>query len=348
MSREFFAYRIQARFKANQQNRSWSFEVVCQFWVMFYYNMSDVKFYIHLQPRIKGIHKITLIMNSARKQAKHIVTRIYLVFLAKLLKNQFKKSNSSILESFQYLNEPMSIGILDVNQSYLIESGWIESKVNNKSFFKGEHWPRITFPAIDFLERFSLKTLNVLEFGAGASTLYFAARSSKVVSYEFDAKYFESLQFVNSYFVNTEILNLDPSEIQKRYQNDPKLISDVDDRMMECVAEDSRLFGIDASLFGFAEIYNEVTSALVESNLVFIDGGPRNSALFLTAKFAKTDTIVIVDNSDQKYLATGLEALKAAGFFEIPFAGLSPLNPYKSQTSFFVKSLDAFSHLEKQ
>lgn len=269
------------------------------------------------------------------------------MFLTDRLLDSLRKSKSSIPASFSYIGEPISIGILEVNECYLVESGWVESKLNNRSFFKGEHWPWITFPAIDFLEKLTLNDLNVLEFGAGASTLYFAKRSSKVISYEFDTEYYQSLEFVSTDFINTEIRNLDPEYLQINVQHDSKSTIEIDPRMLLCVAEDSRMFGINASFFSYEEIYNEVVNAIDNSNLVFIDGGPRNTALFLTAKFAKGDTIVIVDNSDQAYLNSGIAELKAAGFLEIPFAGLGPLNPYKSQTSFFVKSLESVGNLRR-
>lgn len=274
------------------------------------------------------------------------MTPIYLVFLTRNLQSSLKKTKSLLPASFIYLDEPLSIGILDVNKSYLVESGWVESKMNNKCFFKGDHWPWITFPAIDFLETLMLNRLNVLEFGAGASTLYFAKRCCKIISYEFDNEYFHSLEFVSTDFANTEIRNLDTVSIEKKFDYDPKLTVDMNSIMLSCITEDLRMFGIDASFFCYEDIYNEVANAILESNLILIDGGPRNTTLFLTSKLAKADTVVIVDNSDQQYLATGLHELKEAGFFEIPFAGLGPLNPYKSQTSFFVQNLESLSKLK--
>lgn len=263
-----------------------------------------------------GSHKITVNLSRAKKQAKYLIIRIYFAPLIRKFKNSVIKTKSSIPESFIYIKEPFSVGLFELNKHYLIDSGWVESKINNKSFFKGEHWPWLTFPAIDFLETLILEKLNVLEFGAGASTLYFAKRSNKVISYEFDVEYYNSLDFVSSNFANTEIRYLEPFGDDNQIRNSPQLPEEEASKIQPFILEDEKLFGINASYFRRKEIYRQVSSEIANSSLILIDGGPRNTALHLVAKHAKDDTIVIVDNSDQGYLVTGLATLAAAGFLK--------------------------------
>ena len=248
-----------------------------------------------------------------------------------------------IPESDSYLNEPIGVGNLHANLGYLRESGWVESKLTNTSFFKGQYYPWITFPAIDFLETLELSEVAVLEFGAGASTVYFAKRSRKVTSYEFDSTYFNNIRKLSIDFPNTEILNYDPSTAKSIAKDFLSLEFERDKQLASCLEEDQKWLDLDAKLILQSGLYNSASKNISEADLVFIDGGPRNSALALAAKFAKESAIVIVDNSEQNYIKLGIDILSSAGFQEIPFAGMGPMNPYKWRTSFFVKNLQALS-----
>lgn len=58
----------------------------------------------------------------------------------------------------------------------------------------GEYLPWLTYPAIDFLRGLDYSGRRVLEFGAGSSTLFWAARASEVHSVELDARWLERLR----------------------------------------------------------------------------------------------------------------------------------------------------------
>ena len=78
-----------------------------------------------------------------------------------------------------------------------------------------------------------------------------------------------------------------------------------------------------------------------ESDFIMIDGGPRNLIASLVARHSRQKVIVLVDNTDMMYLLNGCAILRSAGFVEIPFEGLGPLNSYQSRTSCFVRDLGA-------
>jgi hypothetical protein len=57
----------------------------------------------------------------------------------------------------------------------------------------GDHLPWLTYPAIEYLSGLDLSQCRVFEFGAGSSTLFWAARCKKVVSVELDADWFKKI-----------------------------------------------------------------------------------------------------------------------------------------------------------
>lgn len=270
-----------------------------------------------------------------------------MAILIKKLKVLTEIEPGIVPKSYSYLNEPLGLGILNANLGYLRESGWVESKVTNTSFFSGEFYPWITFPAIDFLETLELRGSAIVEFGAGASSVYFAKRSRKVISYEFDSTYYNEISKLSKNFFNLEIMNYDPSVV-KNISGDILLSEFERDKLLiSCLGEDLRRFGINTKLTLETGLYPSASKNISEADLIFIDGGPRNLALALVARFASESAIVIVDNSERNDVGVGIGALSSAGFYEIPFAGIGPLNPYKWQTSFFVKNLEALSLTSK-
>ena len=278
---------------------------------------------------------------------KRRLTLIYMVLLTKKVKVSTKLESGIVPQSYSYTGDPLELGVLNANLGYLRQSGWIESKVTNTSFFNGDYYPWITFPAIDFLETLDLSGVAVVEFGAGASTVYFAKRSKKVTSYEFDSTYYNEIRALSKDFSNAQIFNHDPSNaivisgdiLIPEFEEDKQLVS--------CLDEDLSRFGIDTKSILQTEFYLSALKNISEADLIFIDGGPRNLALVLAARFAKESAIVIVDNSEQNYIKLGIDILSSAGFHELPFAGIGPLNPYKWQTSFFVRNLEALSTRSK-
>jgi hypothetical protein len=278
---------------------------------------------------------------------KRQLVEIYMGLLTKKMKVSTILKHEIVPRSFPYINEPLALGILNANLNYLKESGWVESKVTNTSFFQGEHYPWITFPAIDFLKTLELSGLAIVEFGAGASTVYFAKRSKKVIVYEFDSSYYNVIRTPFLDFANTKIYNYDPSATKNKSRGIPPPQFEKDEQLVSCLEEDLEKFNIDADLILQTGLYNSALKNISKADLIFIDGGPRNSVLALTARFAKTSAIVVVDNSEQDYIRLGIDILSSAGFHEIPFAGIGPLNPYKWQTSFFVKNLEALSSRSK-
>jgi hypothetical protein len=274
---------------------------------------------------------------------KQSLLEIWLSKLTKKIRTNVSTTETLIPRSHYYSNEKLGKSIIDVTSNYLKTSGWIESKVNNASYFQGQYFPWITFPAIDFLEKLSLENSVIVEFGAGASTCYFGKKAKAVVSYEFDSKYFSQIEGLAKEFTNVEILNFDPLKVSEELKNISPLMEATDDELEACVSFDEKFCDISMRRVLGGGFYDIASTSISNGDLIFIDGGPRNTALLLASRFAKTNAIVVVDNSDQDYVEVGIRYLINAGFQEIPFSGLGPLNPYKFQTSFFVKNLGSIA-----
>lgn len=58
----------------------------------------------------------------------------------------------------------------------------------------GDYQPWLTYPLIEYLNGLDFSGKRVFEFGAGASTLFWAKRAAEVVSVEFDLAWFQALQ----------------------------------------------------------------------------------------------------------------------------------------------------------
>src|SRR3989338_2600301 len=75
------------------------------------------------------------------------------------------------------------------------KSGWIKSFIEGFSQDEnGEALPWMTYPAIEFLQKNLTKNHEVFEFGCGASTLFFAKRVKKIVSFETEKRWFEIIK----------------------------------------------------------------------------------------------------------------------------------------------------------
>jgi hypothetical protein len=63
---------------------------------------------------------------------------------------------------------------------------WHSARLHRPVDAQGAPLPWFTYPAIEFLGQFDLRTKRVFEYGAGNSTLYWSTRCAQVVSIESD------------------------------------------------------------------------------------------------------------------------------------------------------------------
>ena len=77
---------------------------------------------------------------------------------------------------------------------YLLETGWFESFKSCESVDREmTPLPWFTYSAIDFIKERLDKNIDILEFGSGNSTLFFAERVHKIVSIEHNEIYYNKI-----------------------------------------------------------------------------------------------------------------------------------------------------------
>ena len=242
--------------------------------------------------------------------------------------------NEDFLSSHYYHNNSNFENLLSIHAGFLETSGWLESKNKNASYKNGKLIPWFTYSSITFLESINLKKMNIVEFGSGASTVWFSERCNKITSYEFDSSYAEQTK-QKCKANNLEIVTMD--KFLNQNSNKPteaiQTLIEKDLQILDLVAKQI------ASAIDFKGFMEDVQSKIKEADLVVIDGGMRNLAIHLTAEYANSNALVLVDNTDVAPIRSGLSPLETHDFIEIPFSGLTPLNPYESQTSLFLRSL---------
>ena len=200
--------------------------------------------------------------------------------------------------------------------------------------------PWLTYPAISFLDQLKLENLSVVEFGGGASTIYFQNRGCSVATIEDDEAWALSLSAAAS--SNTKVWSI------SQLVNDQVLASlSVDGEGQ--LAEKNLINGIAAS-FSLSELdaaraLGRIRALVHKADIVVVDGGPRSIFVELLA-LGQSSALILIDNSEQDNLKYSINALREAGYTQIPFRGLSPLNPYESETSCFANA-GGFSRLSE-
>ncbi len=217
--------------------------------------------------------------------------------------------------SEHYLSRTAVDSVRDLFHNFLETSGWVESQNHSTSYFKGEFMPWLTYPFLFELSNWKLSKVKVLEFGSGASSMYFSQHAESVVSYEFDSMYAE--------LVMRPAIPRCPNLTLHTFNE-----------------------GVFLDLLGTkSENLSSLISDIEKSQIILIDGGPRNEIAGLIALKAPKDAIVVFDNTDLVEWSLGRKLLTESGFIEIPYHGLGNLNPYSWTTSLFFRNLGALEQL---
>jgi hypothetical protein len=264
-----------------------------------------------------------------------------------LLKLGYKKimENELMPKSIYYEKKNSLDALIELHQGYLTESGYLETKNRNICYANGRYIPWTSFAFTYFFDRIDLKNKRILEFGSGASTLYFSNRANSVVSVEFDHEWLVAMS--NLSLENKNLILIDGSSATWGFESTPgngdhlrgknAIIIRAYDHDLQCgLAIKSYSYNMDL-------LCSNIKVQIMNSDIIFIDGHYRNTVMAIVAA-EKYKKIIIVDNSDTKNTQLGIQYLINAGFKELPFHSLGPLNPYGSTTSIFY--LESFDLLE--
>lgn len=189
-------------------------------------------------------------------------------------------------------------------KSFLRSRGWFRSFSAKRSVdAAGRPIPWWSYGVIDFVEERLGKTMSVLEFGAGGSSVWLAARVSEVVTVENDHKW---AAIVRSFIpANVHLIELPvPGKL-------------VADDIPPPAGRKFQLLIVDA-------LANRIDCATA--------GLP----------FLAEDGVVLWDNTDGPGWREIKGLMSAHGFKEISFSGISPQEVSLSRTTIFYKSSNVF------
>ena len=182
---------------------------------------------------------------------------------------------------------------------YLHEQGWLRSVREQQSVdFSGNPFPWITYPCLKFLEQRIHKRMTVFEYGSGNSTLWWAARVGKVISYEHDHDWYRKME------------KRVPPHVEINY----------------------------VSLEAGGEYSRKILEYPGQVNIVMVDGCDRINCLKNAPVALCDDGVIILDNSDREEYKEGTEFLRNRGYNRLDFHGIGPINAYSWCTSIFYRA----------
>ncbi|HYK75915.1 MAG TPA: FkbM family methyltransferase [Daejeonella sp.] len=184
-------------------------------------------------------------------------------------------------------------------KGYLVEIGWFKAFESKSAVDEsGNPIPWVTYSFIDFIKDRLQSEHQVFEFGAGNSTFFYAKKAAKVISVEHDQAWFDKISGQRP--ANSEIIFCE-------------------------VETDGKYAGMPVSL-------NE------KFHVIIVDGRDRVNCCKQAISALTDDGVVILDDSEREFYNPGIEFLKAQGFKQIAFSGISPGLFYRKTTSVFYKS----------
>ena len=288
-----------------------------------------------------------------------IRTRFRIVLLGRWLKSLGYGSPSNfenqdlLPRSVYFEKDSLENPILRLHFGYLRDTGWIRSRKERLSVDKdGDFIPWLTYPAIGFLRSLNLREAKVLEFGAGASSIYFLNRESLVTSIEEDSEWISKLERLDKngrlnliHFSSTTDVTLDDKISKSSRYALPEFNSlaklDYENCFCQMFSHGHNFWSIFCEKIGLQKL-------IEQADVILVDGGPRNLFMGLISKFAHDQSVIIVDNSDSPAYAPGIQEMIDSGFRQIPFWGHGPMNTWSWETSIFIRSLEAIDRLSSR
>lgn len=182
--------------------------------------------------------------------------------------------------------------------------------------------PWLVYDAVDYIEPFLFKGMNVFEYGSGASTLYWRNHGANVVSVEHDVDWYLKVRRhvrkdngIRYYLIEPTydgVTDIDPAE-PFQYGSEDK------------AWEGYEFFDYASSIETYPNDYFD---------LVVVDGRARPSCIAHSVSKINEGGFLILDNSDRDYyLAKTKEFL--TGFTKNVFYGNGPFNSVAWTTSVY-------------
>lgn len=181
---------------------------------------------------------------------------------------------------------------------YLSDIGWVNSFISQTPVDKeGEPIPWVTYSFLDFISDKLDKSLDLLEYGAGNSTLWYATRVKSVISIEHDKRWVE--------------------EIRRKSQKNVEII------YQELVYDGE-----------YASIQSRLNQKF---DIIIVDGRDRVNCLINSIDAINAEGVVVLDDSEREEYSKGVNILLEHGFKKIDFWGISPGCFYNKCTTLFYR-----------
>ena len=177
---------------------------------------------------------------------------------------------------------------------YLREQGWFRSFVEGRAIdAHGEPVPWMNYAVIDFLKERLRPEMNLLEFGSGGSTLFFAKRCARVGSREADRNWYE--------------------------------------RLRKEVPDNVELF------WRAGDAFYDRNDAWGKFDVVVIDTMERNRLAEVAISYCSQTGVIIWDDTERPEYLPGVEMLLKAGWRQLRFCGIGPIQNASKETSIFYR-----------
>jgi len=185
------------------------------------------------------------------------------------------------------------------HKGYLNSIGWFTAFDKKQAVDgKGKALPWVTYSFIDFIKERINKTQHIFEYGSGSSTIFYAERAGSVTSVEHDKGWFDNVK--NSSPANAE--------------------------MIFCQLEREGEYAKKATLLN------------KKFDIIIVDGRDRVNCCKYSVGALTENGVLVLDDSEREVYNAARVLLKAQGFKEISFSGISPGLFYEKATSVFYKA----------
>ncbi|WP_017260158.1 hypothetical protein [Pedobacter arcticus] len=205
---------------------------------------------------------------------------------------------SSVLE---LLSKPARLkSLLSLNhKGYLKQIGWYKAYESKSSVDEnGNPIPWVTYSFLDFIKGRLKKEQSVFEFGSGNSTWFYAQHVGLVTSVEHDQDWYNKI--VASKPANSN--------------------------MIFCALKEG------------GEYCKKPVSLGQKFDIIIVDGRDRVNCCKEAVNALTNTGVIVLDDSYRTEYKPGIDFLKANGFKELPFSGVSPGFLHRSSTSVFYKA----------
>ena len=206
-----------------------------------------------------------------------------------------------------------------IQQSAMKDNGWFTSVKKKQAVDKnGDPIPWLTYPFIDFIGDRLDATMDLFEYGAGNSSIYYAGKVKSVTSIEHSSEWYKIIKSNDKF--NYTNLNI------RLVEAPPKLLKEGYHEMA---------FTDDINAY-----VKSVTDTDAKYDIIVVDGLFRNSCIMECLPSLTGRGVVFLDNTQYKYqqqLKKGTDFMAENGFRRLDFWGMGPIYAAKSCTTVFYR-----------